>query len=354
MGAQHKPAAPAASITIAQIIDTSHGQQDVSKDFVIGSRAAWQDINAHGGIKGRPVTHMSLEVDGSAQSIRTALATVKNTPNCVALSGTAGDIAAAVIAQALRPEGLEIAHAAPWLQNSVLGIDEFTFPIFAGRQEQISHAVKWLTVMGVHELGVVFGSEAEEQQHRDELAQVAKQLKMQLHAFQGAGNLAGLGQRLTPGTPAILLFVGGTPELMQFTQGLEKQQRQRYVMALADVSLQTLIQMAPGRATPIIQTQPVPLVTSSVPIVRSYRETLSRLFDEPPAALSLAGFIAARYTYEVLAGVEGPLTRQGALAAFQQRRAVDLGGFHVKYDERRRSATFVTQSLLTQDGRIIG
>ena len=30
---------------VAQIVDVSLQQQDVSKDFLIGSRAAWQDIN---------------------------------------------------------------------------------------------------------------------------------------------------------------------------------------------------------------------------------------------------------------------------------------------------------------------
>ena len=38
-------------------------------------------------------------------------------------------------------------------------------------------------------------------------------------------------------------------------------------------------------------TQPVPLVNSSLPVVRSYRETLARLFDEPPTPLSLAGYM---------------------------------------------------------------
>ena len=58
-------------------------------------------------------------------------------------------------------------------------------------------------------------------------------------------------------------------------------------------------QMGAGRTTPVIATQSVPIVSSSIAVVRSYRETLSRLFDKPPTSLSLAGFIAARYTYEV-------------------------------------------------------
>lgn len=182
----------------------------------------------------------------------------------------------------------------------------------------------------------------------------AAALHLRLQGFAPDTDLARLGQQLTPGTPAILLFVGGTPELVQFTLGLEKQQRQRYLVALADVNLQTVKQLGGARSTPVIATQAVPMVTASLPVVRAYRETLSRLFDEPPAALSLAGFIAARYTHAVLAAIEGPLTRPDVLAAFQRRGALDVGGFRVSFDPRRRSSGYVTQSMLTQDGRVVG
>ena len=58
-----KPAASTRSVAIAQLIDFSGSQQDVSKDFLIGSRAAWQGINARGGIRGRQVSHLAVETD---------------------------------------------------------------------------------------------------------------------------------------------------------------------------------------------------------------------------------------------------------------------------------------------------
>src|SRR5215213_6841870 len=94
------------SLIVAQVVDFSQAQQDVSKDFLIGSRAAWQDINTKGGIRGRTVHHQSIEVDGSAASVIAALASIKDNASCVALSGTAGDPAAALLASALRQEHL--------------------------------------------------------------------------------------------------------------------------------------------------------------------------------------------------------------------------------------------------------
>jgi ABC-type branched-subunit amino acid transport system substrate-binding protein len=340
--------------TIAQVHDTTPAQLDVSKDFLIGSRAAWQDINAKGGVRGRPVQHTSIEVDGSPASLRAAVAKVRDNPAVVALSGSCGDPVATGLMQLLRQDNLPIAHVAPWLQNSTIEIDERTFPIFAARQEQIAHALKSLSTIGMQEVGAVFAAGEEYRLYHDDLERVAADLKLKLQSFRGDGDLARLGQRLNASAPAVVLFVGGTPELVQFTQGLERQARQRYVVALADVNLQTMMQMGAARSTPVIATQAVPMVTAGLPVVRAYRETLARLFDEPPTPLSLAGFIAARYTFEVLNEVDAMPTRQNVLAAFQRRAPLDVGGYRVAFDPRRRSATFVTQSMLTIDGRVIG
>lgn len=346
--------APSRPITVAQVVDVSPSQQDVSKDFLIGSRAAWQEINSRGGLRGQPVQHLVLEVDGTPASIRAAWASVRDNPSCVVLSGTAGDPVATRLANLLRQDDLALAHVAPWLQNATTEIDQRTFPIFAARQEQIGHALKSLAAMGLSDLGVVYAFSDDHLLYRDELERTAAALRLKLQSFSADGELARLGQRLTPATPAVLLFVGGTPELAQFTQGLERQQRQRYIVALADVNLQTLMQMGAARGTPVIATQVVPMVNAGLPVVRAYRDAMSRLFDEPPAPLSLAGFIAARYTHEVLGEVDGAPTRQSVLSAFQRRASKDVGGFRVSFDPRRWSSRYVTQSMLTTDGRVVG
>ena len=341
-------------LAIAQFIDTSSAEQDVAKDFAIGSQAAWKDVNSRGGVRGRPVQHLMVEVDGTAAGLKKAWQAVRDNTDCVALCGTVSDPLAGQLAALLRQDGTAIAHAAPWLQDASVEVDDRTFAIFAGRREQIAHALKSLTVGGMQEVGAVFASAREAQLYRDDVQRSAAALKLRLASWIGDGDLSRLGQRLGPATPAVLLFIGGTPELVQFTQGLDRQARQRYVVAMADVNLQTVAQMGGGRSTPVIATQAVPVVSSALPVVRRYREVLARLFDEPPVALSLAGFIAARYAFEVLDALPGVPTRAAVLAGFQRAREVDVGGFRVSFDGRNRSATFVTQSMLTSDGRVVG
>jgi ABC-type branched-subunit amino acid transport system substrate-binding protein len=347
-------AQPARSWVIAQIVDNTAQQQDVSKDYLIGSRAAWQEINAKGGLQGRPVKHLSIEADGTATSLKAALDSAQSITSCIAMSGTAGDRTAQALTSLLRAERSSLAHVAPWLQNASSELDDTTFTIFADRQAQISHIVKSLSVVGTKDLGVIYASPQEFALYRADVERTAQRMSMQISTSQPALDLKSLGQKLAANSPAVQLFIGGTPELAQFTAGLELQSRQRYVLALADVNLQTMKEMGAARQTPVFAAQTVPMVNSSLPVVRAYRAAMSKFFDEPANPLSLAGYIAARYTFEVLNKVGSGLNRQTALAAFQKRESVDVGGFVVNYNAAGRGSQFVTQSMLAKDGYMVG
>ena len=342
------------TVTVAQIVDTSTSQIDVSKDFLVGSRAAWQEINGRGGLQGAQVRHLVMEVNGTLASLQAAVESLKAEPHCVALFGSAGDRAAAQLVGILGREMPDLPHAAPWLQNVEATASPSTFAIFASRQEQIAHAIRSLSVMGITQVGAAFGSSVEFAAYRNDMEQIAKTLKLSIVAYNPTADLRDLAQSLTPDSPRVLLFVGGTPELVRFSQGIEKQAAQRYIIAMSDVNLQSIQQLGMSRFTPMIATQVVPMVNSSVPIVKAYRATLSRLYDEPPSPLSLAGYVAARYTHEVLQSVEGPVTRSAALQAFARRIAMDLCGFRITPESRGRGTAFVTQSMITMDGRLLG
>ncbi len=354
--AQNQPSRTASlgNITVAQLVDMSVLQRDVAKDFLIGSRAAWQDINLNGGLRGRQVTHWVLETDGSEQSTRSVWAQVRDNPACIALSGTVADPLANQLNTLLRADKAGLAHVAPWQQNASIELDANTFSIFSSRDEQIGHALKSLSSLGLTNLGVVFASAVERAQNIGDVTSIAQKLGLTLHEQAVSRNLQEAGQKVSASTAAVILFVGGTPELVQFTQGLEKQARQRYVVALADVNLLTLQQMGAAKSIPIIATQTVPMVNAALPIVRNYRQVMAKLFDEPPTPHSLAGFIAARYTYEIIRSIEGPATRASVLLAFSRRQEHDLGGYRIAYAAQKRSSVYVTQSMLSADGRLIG
>ena len=311
--------------------------------------------NSNGGVRGRPLIHWVIETDGTLASAQSAWVSVRDNPQCVALMGTAADPLAMQISGWAKQDKAGLAHVAPWLQSSKADLGDSTFGLFANRQQQISHAMRSLSTLGTKEIAAIFASAAHQQLYAAEVSQIASKEGLSLQNYVPSSDLAQLGRRLDAKTPAVLLFIGGTPELAQFTQGLDKQARQRYVVALADVNLQTLRELGAMRNTPIIGTQAVPMVTSSLPLVRSYRQAMGKLFDEPLNSLSLAGFMAARYTIETLGTVDNPVTRSNALAAFARYAVSDLGGLNVvSASAGNRSPVFVTQTMLTIDGRFVG
>lgn len=352
-------ASDAAPIVVAQIADMSPSQQDVSRDFLIGSRAAWQDVNARGGIQGRRVQHQTIEVQGPGEGLQSIWRSVVGNPACVALSGCVGNAAATTLAG--MPERLggaqPIAQVAPWMHSHAdIGASDTVFDIFPGYQAQIAHALKNLSTMGVPELGVVYASTAVRDQAQPHINQAAQALGLRVLALPIPGSSAQAGQQLAAPAQVMVLFVGGTPELHGFLRKLALPAgRHCYIVALADVNLQVLAQMGtPLRNVSVIATQSVPMVTASLPIVRAYRDALSRLYDEPPSPQGLAGFIAARYTAQVLQGVDGPPTREAVLASLRRRQGMDVGGYTLSYQGRKRIHAYVTQSMLASDGRIIG
>ncbi|MDF1483811.1 ABC transporter substrate-binding protein [Ramlibacter sp. H39-3-26] len=354
--------AAAAPPTIIQIADLSRAQQDVSRDFLVGSRTAWQELNARGGLRGRPVRHQVIEIDGTPASLRNAWQAANEDATCVALCGCVGNSVAQGLLELQRdkPPGeraATLAQVAPWLQYSAADVGDTTFPIFAGRQAQIAYAIRTLSVVGVSELGVIYADAQTQADARAEIAQATASLGLKTQEFVPAagGSLATLGRDLPSTAPAMLLFVGGTPEMIELIRGLRAQNLWRYLVALADVNLQVLAQSGiAARGVSVIATQAVPMLTAGVPVVRRYRAALALLFDEPPSTLGLAGYIAARYAAQVLAGLDAAPTRATALAAFQRRATMDLGGFVIDYAGGQRSATGVTQGMLATDGRIVG
>ncbi len=339
---------------IVQIVDTSTLQQDVSKDFLIGARAAWQSINQRGGLHGQPVRHVVLEVDGSEGSARKAFIAAQSSGSCLAISGTTGDSTAQLITQWLQDEASQLAHVAPWLQNSERVVGHKTFAICADRQTQISHAAAYWAGFGIKEFGVIYASIQEQTAHRQEIERIGKELKIKIAHTPVQGDLQNLGQTLAPSAPSVQIFIGGTPELIALVQGLESQKRSCFVMGLSDINLQTIQQLNIAKQTTIIVAQSVPVITSPLPIVQAYRAAMARFFDEPPTPLSLTGFIGARYTYEVLSRVSRPLSRLAAFNAFSQREPIDLGGYKINYRGTGRGSQYVTLSMLGQVGKTIG
>ncbi|HXD04800.1 MAG TPA: ABC transporter substrate-binding protein [Burkholderiaceae bacterium] len=347
------PSKPRATMRIVQLLDTSTQQQELSRDYSTGVRLAF----AEAGRSSSAASLSSVELDGTTASLRAALQSLRDDPRVVALLGNVGErLALDALAQS-RELGLSIAHVAPWMADTRHDGDDDVLPLFASRETQVQYALRNLEVMGVRELGVVYASARERQVLEENVSGMAARLKLGARSFaaRDAEDLQAVARRIPDSAPAILLFIGGSVELARFTQGLGERHMQRYVISLSDVDVTSLMQLSPGRSVPVILTQVVPNAqTSSTPMALGYRNLLRQLFDEAPSPVSLAGYVAGRYATQVLARLDGSATRAAVLGEFRKRPSLDLGGFRIAFNGERRGSNFVSQTLLTGDGRLLG
>lgn len=347
-----------APVTVAQVVDMSPSLQDVGRDFLVGAQAAWQSVNAQGGVQGRQVRHLPIVTDGSPQGLQGAWQRIESS-NCVMLSGCVGDAATRALSelQAQSPAGTRLAQVAPWVQaEAAHAPGSHVFGIFPGYQEQMAHALKTLATVGVRDMGVAFAGAPQRAQALETVQRAATALGLQLHLLPTPGQAASAAERRAEQTQAIVLFIGGTPELHAFARRLPVQPgTHRYIVALADVNLQVLAQLGgTPRHSSVIATQAVPLLTSTLGVVRAYRQALARYYDEPPSPQGLAGFVSARYAAAVLSGLRAEPTRANVLQALRERTDSDIDGFMVRCAGSERRSGYVTQTMLAADGRIIG
>ena len=336
---------PAArSPMVAQIVDSSNQNQDISKDFLVGSRTAWQEINAAGGLRGQVIRHAVLETDGSASQVDAAWTQLRADSNCLASFGACADAVAVTLSARSRVDSSELAQVAPWLQSALPEQTLNTLVIFSNREQQLEHALKRMSTVGMDRITVVYQSESERRLNTADIQRLAQSLKIGLSEMPVQPDLTLQAQQISNTNVPLVLFVGGTPELVQFTRGWNKGNMMRYIIALADVNLATAQQMIGNRHVPVIGTQAVPVVSSALPIVRRYRQALAKYYDEPPTALSLAGYLSARYTAQVLLNVRGNLNRSTAYEAFLRRQSIDLEGFRVSYENGKLQNAFVTKT----------
>ncbi|MBS0450583.1 MAG: twin-arginine translocation pathway signal protein [Proteobacteria bacterium] len=352
--AQSRATADAGTLHVTQLLDMSPDQQQLSRDYATGIRLAFAEMKK----AGMPAPQLStVETDGSAAAARSALQAIQGDAAQVAVLGTAGEsLALASLAESAQMK-LEIAHVAPWLADPQMDDNPRLFALFASREEQIRYVLKTLSVVGVHELGLVYPSPQHAQAMQAGMAAIAGRLQLKTRnlVVPKGTDISAFASKLPANAPMFLMFMGGAIELALFTQGLGQRGTQRYLMCLSDVDTNTFMQLNPGKTVPVIFTDVVPNPhTSKLPVVRNYRSALARLFDEAPTPVSLAGYLAGRYAATVLAAAGAGASRAKVLAEFQRRRPLELDGWQLAFDTHGRASSFVSQTMLNTRGNFVG
>ena len=108
-----------------------------------------------------------------------------------------------------------------------------------------------------------------------------------------------------------------------------------------------------GKGVVISQVVPFP-GDATIPVVARYQKALKAAAPEAEFGfVSLEGYLVGRLVAEALAGLDGPVTRAGLLAAIKERGTFDLGGITLTYGpNKNQGMDRVFLTVIQADGSI--
>ena len=355
---QAAPPVSGPPLRLLQVMDSSSDQQEHVRDYAAGVQLAMQAVNKTGGIFGREVQVQTLVSDGSDVSLRGLVQRLRSDPALLGLVGTVGERLSLAVIDALSPADATVPHIAPWLPDARHDALPQVVNLFASRDDQIRHTLALLDGMGLRQLGVVYDGPPTRDTVQRSLDNTLDQLALSPRRWTATstGGVELLVRQLPSDTPPVLAFAGGSIELARFVRALAARPLNRYVVSLSDADFGLLHQLGATTAVPLVLTQVVHNPGNRMaPYVRRFRELHALLYDDTPTPSNLAGYIAGRYALHLLDRVGWSVSRGTLLDEVRRRPDLDIDGYALRFGRgRSRGSSFVTQTMVTREGRTIG
>ena len=325
-----------------------------------GARAAFNVINARGGIHGRKI---QLEVQDDGYDIARAVANVDRflaDKDCFALFNCMGT----PMVQAMLPKVLEsgLPFFAPFTGGQLSRVPgaRNVFNIRASYAEEAEKAVQHLATLGIRRISVVYQNNTfgKEVFAGAQLAMERAKLPaaVSVTVENDASDAGSAARSLAEGNPeAVLVGLAGKPAL-EFVKAFRALRVGVSLYALSVLGTSANVKALGAHAKGLAISQVVPLPTNVItPVVRDFQLALKTL-DTPvdPSHLALEGYINARVFIDALQRAGKNPTQAAFIDATWSLKKIDLGGFEIHATTPERNASrFVELTMVGRDGRFL-
>lgn len=331
------------------------------RNMKLGVDAALNQINAKGGVHGRPLRLVVLDdAYAPARSVENAK-TLLADANIVALMGCLGTANNAAINPLI--ESAAIPHLGPLTGASSLRKADLrnVFHVRASYTDEMNRLVQNVVSMGIRDLALVYldnpyGKEVAEDAQRALTASGIKAVASVALATDGKNLDAVIANVMAAKPSAVLLGTAGAA-----TTGLVAALKQASpLMPIAGVSpsfTQEGIAQLGAKAQGIAITMVFPDANQTKHVVvRDYQAAMRANGEERFSGGSLEAFINTRIMAEAINRAGRAASRDKIRQALASIRSFDLGGFTVDYGNSplRVGSTYVNLGLLSADGRLRG
>jgi ABC-type branched-subunit amino acid transport system substrate-binding protein len=348
------PALSQADILLGHSGDLSGTSAALTKDYLRGMNAYFDEVNRKGGIRGEKIKLLSSD-DGFSpdKTLENTKALIEQ--NAVALVGYRGTANVQKIVPLVQQAGIaEIGNTsgAKSLRDPyVAGL----FHVRASTTDEIESAVNHLWTVGVTRIAAAYQDDAFGKEGLDALnASLAKrggQAVALAPVPRGTVDVAKAVEVVSAATPQAVLYIGQSKPAAALIKGVRAKgvRPQFVVLSVASGLHADLGEDASGVI--VSQVVPYPFTELGNPVVREYQKIVGQLPDKKFSYNSMEGFLNAKLVTLALQKTPPPLTRAKLISTLENFTNEDLGGFSISYGKQNNlGSRFVALTMIRKDG----
>jgi len=348
------PCLASADILLGHSGDLSGNSAALTKDYLRGMNAYFDEVNRRGGIRGEKIKLVSLD-DGFMPD-----RTVQNTKalidqEALALVGYRGTANLQKIIPLIQEAGIaEIGNTAgaKSLRDPYV---EGMFHLRASTSDEIEAAVNHAWTVGITRIGAAYQDDPFGKEALEALNAALKKRGAAPVAVgpvpRGTVDVAKAVDLVAASAPQAVFYLGQSKPAAAVIKGLVAKgvRSQFFVLSVASGLHADLGEAASGVI--VTQVVPYPFSERGQTVVREYQKVIAALPDGNFSFNSMEGFLNAKLMTAVLQKTQPPLTRAKVLATVKALHNEDLGGFSVSFGrQNNQGSRFVALTMIRKDG----
>ena len=348
------PAWSRADIVLGHSGDLSGTSAALTKDYLRGMNAYFDELNRKGGIRGEKVRLLSMD-DGFNPEKTAANTKALIDQNALALVGLRGTANVQKIIPLLQEAGIAQVGNTSGAKSLRDPYVEGLFHLRASTGDEIAAAVNHAWTIGITRIAAAYQDDAFGKEGLEALnASLQKRGSAPVALApvpRGTVDVAKAIETVAAATPQAVLYIGQSKPAAALIKGLTAKglRAQFIVLSVASGLHGDLGEQAAGVI--VSQVVPYPFTELGNPVVREYQKTISALDDSKFSYNSLEGFLNAKLVATALQKTQAPLTRAKLIATLKGFSNEDLGGFAISYGKQNNlGSRFVKLTMIRKDG----
>lgn len=349
------PLGARADILLGHSGDLSGTSAALTKDYVRGMNAYFDELNRKGGIRGEKIRVISMD-DGFNPD-----KTVENTKalieqNVVALVGYRGTANVLKVLPVIQAAGIaEVGNTSgakslrdPYVPN--------VFHVRASTTDEIEAVIGHAWTVGVTRIAAAYQDDAFGKEGLEALNEALKKRGGAPAALapvpRGTVDVAAAIDAMAAAKPQAVLYIGQSKPAAALIKGVRAKgvRPQFFVLSVASGLYGDLGEAAAGVI--VSQVVPYPFTELGNPVVREYQGILTKqAADAKFSYNSMEGFLNAKLIARAITKTSGPVTRAKIITSLEALNNEDLGGFAVSYGPKSNlGSRFVALTMIRKDG----